>query len=59
MVKPFFPITVIEGSDEPWDEELFGPIFQLFRIEDDEHAIKVANSGTYGLGGSVFSATRG
>jgi succinate-semialdehyde dehydrogenase / glutarate-semialdehyde dehydrogenase len=59
MTKPFFPITVIEGSDEPWDEELFGPIFQLFRIENDEHAIKIANSGTYGLGGSVFSATRG
>ena len=32
MAKPFFPITVIEGSDETWDEELFGPVFQLFRI---------------------------
>ena len=31
MKKPFFPITVIEGSDEVWDEELFGPVYQLFR----------------------------
>ena len=31
MKKPFFPITVIEGSDEIWDEELFGPVYQLFR----------------------------
>jgi succinate-semialdehyde dehydrogenase/glutarate-semialdehyde dehydrogenase len=59
MTKPFFPITVIEGCDETWDEELFGPVFQLFRVENDEHAIKLANSGSYGLGGSVFSASRG
>lgn len=59
MQKPFFPITVIEGSDETWDEELFGPVYQLFRAEDEAHAIRLANSGSYGLGGSVFSATRG
>ena len=59
MKKPFFPITVIEGSDETWDEELFGPVFQLFRADSEAHAIKLANSGTYGLGGSVFSASRG
>lgn len=35
MARPFFPITVIEGSDETWDEELFGPVFQLFRIDND------------------------
>lgn len=34
MKKPFFPITVIEGSDEPWDEECFGPVFKLFRAEN-------------------------
>ena len=59
MQKPFFPITVIEGSDETWDQELFGPVFQLFRADNEQHAIKLAISGTYGLGGSVFSASRG
>ena len=60
MKKPFFPITVIEGSDtEVWDEEIFGPVYQLFKAKDDQHAITLANTGTYGLGGSVFSAKRG
>jgi acyl-CoA reductase-like NAD-dependent aldehyde dehydrogenase len=31
MKKPFFPITVIEGSDEIYDQELFGPIYQIFK----------------------------
>ncbi len=35
MKRPFFPITVIEGSDEVWDEELFGPVYQLFRAENE------------------------
>jgi acyl-CoA reductase-like NAD-dependent aldehyde dehydrogenase len=39
MKRPFFPITVIEGSDEVWNEELFGPVFQLFKAEDEKHAI--------------------
>ena len=34
MKRPFFPITVIEGSNEVWDEELFGPVFQLFRADN-------------------------
>jgi acyl-CoA reductase-like NAD-dependent aldehyde dehydrogenase len=59
MKKPFFPITVIEGSNEVWDEELFGPVYKLYRADNEEHAIKLANGGTYGLGGSVFSASRG
>ena len=59
MKKPFFPITVIEGTDQTWDQELFGPVFQLFKADSEEHAIKLANSGTFGLGGSVFSQSRG
>lgn len=59
MTKPFFPLTVIEASDEVWDVECFGPVFKLFKAENEEHAIKLANSGTFGLGGSVLSANRG
>lgn len=59
MKKPFFPLTVIEAPNEEWDEELFGPIFQLFKVKDENEALKVANFGSYGLGSSVFSATRG
>lgn len=59
MKTPFFPITVIEGTNDIWDQECFGPVFQLFKADDEAHAIKLANGGSYGLGGSVFSASRG
>ena len=59
MKKPLFPITVIEGTDETWDEELFGPCYQLFRAESEEHALELANHGSYGLGSSVWSTNRG
>ncbi|EGD79685.1 aldehyde dehydrogenase [Salpingoeca rosetta] len=36
-------------------EETFGPIMTLMRAEDDEDAIRIANSVEYGLGSSVFS----
>ena len=38
---------------------MFGPVYQLFKANDDQHAIKLANSGTYGLAASVYSASRG
>lgn len=54
--KPFFPITVIEGTDsEVYDDETFGPVFTIFKAENEEHAIKLANTGTYGLGSCVYS----
>lgn len=57
--RPFFPFTVVEGTDETYDHEIFGPVFTLFCAEDEEHAIRLANSGTYGLGSQVYSQSRG
>ena len=54
MKKPFYPITLIEGSEEIFDEELFGPVYTFFKAENKEHAIKIANTGSYGLGSSVY-----
>lgn len=59
MKKPFYPITVIEGTDEVYDHELFGPVFSLFKAKNEEHAIWLANTGTYGLSASVYSKNRG
>lgn len=59
MQKPFFPITVIEGSEEVWDEECFGPVFKLFKADTEHHAIKLANTGSFGLGGTVISESKG
>ncbi|MHA7130016.1 NAD-dependent succinate-semialdehyde dehydrogenase [Algoriphagus namhaensis] len=36
-------------------EELFGPVFCLFRVKDAKEAVKLANSSEFGLGGSVWS----
>ena len=57
--RPFFPITVIEGTDEEYDHEMFGPVFSLFKAENEDHAIKLANAGNYGLAASVWSEKKG
>lgn len=35
--------------------EFFGPVSSIFRVEDEDDAVRVANSSPFGLGGSVFS----
>ncbi len=37
-------------------EELFGPVFCLFKVKDNKEAIKMANDTPYGLSASIFSA---
>jgi acyl-CoA reductase-like NAD-dependent aldehyde dehydrogenase len=36
-------------------EEVFGPVMLIAPVNDDEHAIEVANGTAFGLGASVFS----
>ncbi len=36
-------------------EELFGPIAVVYRVQDDDEAVSLANDSPYGLGGAVFS----
>ena len=38
-----------------WEEELFGPVATIIEVQDDEHAVAVANDTDYGLGSAVFS----
>lgn len=54
----FFHPMVLEDipEDAPaYSEELFGPVFGLYRFTDDQHAVNIANSTQYGLSGAVFS----
>jgi acyl-CoA reductase-like NAD-dependent aldehyde dehydrogenase len=38
------------------DDEIFGPVFNLIPVDSEEQALEVANSSSFGLMGSVFSA---
>ena len=36
-------------------EEIFGPVMAVIAVDDDEHAIRVANDTSYGLQASLFT----
>ncbi len=37
------------------DEELFGPLLQVYRVQDFDHALDVANATRFGLAGGFIS----
>lgn len=57
----FFQPTVLENLSPgmpAYDEELFGPVASLIRVENITEAIEVANSTNFGLGGGIFGANK-
>lgn len=48
-------ITDVKPNMRAYHEELFGPVAVIYRVKNQEEAIKLANDSTFGLGGSVFS----
>ncbi len=52
LVHPgLIDVTNIETPDE----ELFGPLLQIYRVADFEHALDVANATRFGLAGGLIS----
>ena len=47
-------IVDVTGLTPP-DEELFGPVLQVYRAKDFDHAIDLANSTRFGLAGGLIS----
>jgi succinate-semialdehyde dehydrogenase / glutarate-semialdehyde dehydrogenase len=54
----FFEPTVVTGCDTAtvaFREETFGPLAAVMRVRDAAHAVEVANSSPFGLGGNLWT----
>ncbi len=54
----FVSATVLTGVTpqmRAWSEELFGPVAVVYRVQDEDEAVELANSSPFGLGGAVFA----
>ena len=53
----FFPPAVVEvdGADELWRDELFGPVLAVRRAADDREALALVNDSAFGLTAAVFT----
>jgi succinate-semialdehyde dehydrogenase/glutarate-semialdehyde dehydrogenase len=57
-VKPTILVDVPEDAAAVQDET-FGPTLTVTRVRDADEAVRLANGTQYGLGGAVFSRSRG
>jgi len=44
----------VNNECRAYTEELFGPVFTVFKFKQDREAIDMANDTIYGLSGSVY-----
>ena len=53
----FSPVVLsnIPVDSPAFNEELFGPVFSIFRVHSLQEAIDLANASSFGLSGSIFS----
>ncbi|MBB1243706.1 aldehyde dehydrogenase [Streptomyces durbertensis] len=53
----WYPATVLEGrpEDRVAVEEVFGPVAVVLPFADEAEAVRLANTGTYGLSGSLWT----
>lgn len=55
----YYPPTILENVQPgmpAYNEELFGPVASVIRVNNVEEAIKVANDTEFGLGAAVFTS---
>ncbi|WP_028298064.1 NAD-dependent succinate-semialdehyde dehydrogenase [Olivibacter sitiensis] len=57
FMEPTF-ITDITPDMDAYHEEIFGPVFMLYVVKNEDEAIKLANDTKYGLGATVFSSDK-
>lgn len=57
----FFQPTILTGitKDNPvYNQEMFGPVAVVYKVNSDQEAIDLANDSSYGLGNTIFSSNR-
>ena len=54
----FVDVMLMEGMDDMskiYREELFGPVFNLFKVNSSKEALDLANKSDYGLSSTIFT----
>lgn len=54
----FYPVTVLKNIKPgmpAYDEEIFGPVIAFISAKNEQDAIQIANSSSFGLGAAVFT----
>ena len=54
----FYPATIltnVQSGMPAYDEELFGPVASVIKVDSLKEALTIANSTSYGLGSGVFT----
>lgn len=49
-------LTDIDENNPIYDQEIFGPVALVFKVDSEEEAIELANDSSYGLGNSIYSS---
>lgn len=49
-------LTDITPDNPIYNEELFGPVAEVFKVKDEKEAIELANDSSFGLGSSVITS---
>jgi succinate-semialdehyde dehydrogenase/glutarate-semialdehyde dehydrogenase len=48
-------LTNVQQGMPAFDEETFGPLFCVIKVNDEEEAIELANNSRFGLGGNIWT----
>lgn len=48
-------LTEVAPGQPAYDDEIFGPVVSVIKVNDEAEAIRVANDSIYGLGAAVFT----
>ena len=49
-------LTGMKTDNPMYEEELFGPVAQIYRVSSEDEMVKLANNSRHGLGGAIYTA---